>query len=53
MSVYDTEPLRQSLEELIDFDVLNREPVRLSVGAVNVSSGNFIYFDTAEHAAGA
>ena len=47
LSVYDTEPLRQSLEELIDFDVLNREPVRLSVGAVNVSSGNFTYFDTA------
>jgi len=47
LSVYDTQPLRQTLEELIDFDVLNREPVRLSVGAVNVNSGNFIYFDTA------
>src|SRR6185295_2505352 len=28
-----------------DFTLLNRGPVRFSVGAVNVLSGNFIYFD--------
>ena len=46
ISYYDTEPLRRSLEELVDFDLLNSGAVRLSVGAVNVRSGNFVYFDS-------
>ena len=46
ISYYDTAPLRQSLERLVDFDLLNSGAVRLSVGAVNVRSGNFAYFDT-------
>lgn len=45
LSVYDTEPLRRTLAELIDFDRINRREVRLSVGAVNVRSGNSVYFD--------
>ena len=48
ISFYDTAPLRQTLERLIDFDLLNSGPVRLSVGAVNVRSGNFAYFDSAK-----
>ena len=49
LSVYDTAPLRATLEELIDFDYLNREGgVRLSMGAVNVRTGNSIYFDSLE-----
>lgn len=44
-SLYDTEPLRRTLEELVDFELLNDGPVRLSVGAVDVESGNFTYFD--------
>jgi len=48
ISYYDTEPLRQSLERLIDFDLLNSGAVRLSVGAVSVTSGNFRYFDSTE-----
>jgi NTE family protein len=48
ISYYDTEPLRQSLERLVDFELLNDGPVRLSVGAVNVTSGNFRYFDSRE-----
>lgn len=44
-SVYSTGPLRQTLEELVDFDLLNDGPTRLSVGAVDVESGNFVYFD--------
>jgi NTE family protein len=48
ISYYDTAPLKQTLEELIDFDLLNSGSVRLSVGAVNVRTGNFAYFDTAE-----
>jgi NTE family protein len=47
ISYYDTEPLRKTLERLIDFDLLNSGKVRLSVGAVNVTRGNFKYFDTA------
>ncbi len=46
ISYYDTEPLRQTLERLVDFDLLNSGAVRLSVGAVNVRSGNFAYFDS-------
>ena len=44
-SYYDTAPLRQTLTEVIDFDYLNTKAVRFSVGAVNVQSGNFVYFD--------
>src|SRR6185295_3774237 len=46
ISYYDTEPLRRTLEHLVDFDLLNSGAVRLSVGAVNVRSGNFAYFDS-------
>ena len=47
ISYYDTEPLRQTLERLVDFDLVNSRTVRLSVGAVSVKSGNFVYFDSA------
>src|SRR5664279_6111028 len=46
ISYYDTEPLKKTLERLVDFDLLNSGRVRLSVGAVDVTSGNFKYFDT-------
>jgi NTE family protein len=45
-SFYDTTPLRETLNTLVDFDYLNKSPMRLTVGAVNVKSGNFKYFDT-------
>ena len=45
LSIYDTAPLRATLEELIDFDLINSKKVRLSVGAVNVRTGNSEYFD--------
>ncbi|MDL2401527.1 patatin-like phospholipase family protein [Rhizobium mayense] len=44
-SVYDTEQLRQTLLDHVDFDRINHGPVRLSLGAVNVRTGNFAYFD--------
>ena len=47
LSYYDSDPLRVTLEKLVDFDLLNSGATRLSVGAVNVCSGNFAYFDTA------
>ncbi len=51
-SVYDTSPLRATLEALVDFDLLNDGPVRLVVGAVNVATGNFVWFDSAERRIG-
>ncbi|MEZ2130138.1 MULTISPECIES: patatin-like phospholipase family protein [unclassified Sinorhizobium] len=45
ISLYDTAPLRQTLLEHVDFDRINNGPVRLSLGAVNVRSGNFAFFD--------
>jgi NTE family protein len=45
-SFYDTDALRKTLLELVDFDRINGGGTRLSVGAVNVTTGNFIYFDS-------
>jgi NTE family protein len=47
-SYYETGQLARTLEAAIDFDILNSGATRLSVGAVNVRSGNFIYFDNAK-----
>ncbi len=46
LSYYDTGPLKATLDSLIDWDLVNNGPVRLSVGAVDVVSGNFRYFDS-------
>ncbi|WP_193560900.1 patatin-like phospholipase family protein [Bradyrhizobium sp. MOS001] len=51
-SFYDTAPLHRTLERLVDFDRLNSGDVRVSVGAVNVRTGNLTYFDTAERRLG-
>lgn len=45
VSYYSTDPLVETLAELVDFDYLNREGPRLSVGAVNISTGNLSFFD--------
>jgi NTE family protein len=52
ISMYDTAPLRETLLELVDFDLLNNGPMRFSVGAVNVLTGNFTYFDNRERLIG-
>ena len=44
-SWYDTSALKTTLEGLVDFDRINRKETRFSVGAVNVETGNFAYFD--------
>jgi NTE family protein len=48
LSYYDTAPLKQTLERLVDFDRINDCKTRLSIGAVGVASGNFKYFDNYE-----
>ena len=45
LSFYDSAALAETLDALIDWDLLNDGPVRLAVGAVDVESGNFLYFD--------
>ena len=47
-SWYDTSGLRTTLERLVDFDRINSQAMRFSVGAVNVRTGNFAYFDNAK-----
>ena len=44
-SFYDTSPLTQTLEELVDFDLINQGTMRLSLGATNVRTGESVYFD--------
>jgi NTE family protein len=46
LSFYDSAGLRETLDSFVDWDLLNHGPVRLSVGAVDVESGNFRFFDT-------
>ena len=45
LSFYSTAPLKKTLEELADFDLINSKRVRLSLGAVNVRTGESVYFD--------
>jgi len=52
ISVYDTTSLRRTLEEHADFERINSGETRLSVGAVNIKSGNFAYFDNAKQKIG-
>jgi len=47
VSYYDVSALKATLERLVDFDRINSREMRFSVGAVNVRTGNFIYFDNA------
>jgi NTE family protein len=44
-SFYDTSRLKSTLERLVDFDRINAGEVRVSVGAVNVRTGNFEFFE--------
>jgi predicted acylesterase/phospholipase RssA len=45
-SVYDTGPLRNTLDELVDLDQLNDEETRVFVGATNVATGDMAFFDS-------
>lgn len=44
-SFYDTEPLRTTLCDLVDFERINGNGIRLSLGAANVCTGESVYFD--------
>jgi NTE family protein len=48
VSYYDTAALKGTLENLVDFERINNGGgTRLSVGAVNLRTGQFVYFDSA------
>lgn len=47
VSYYDVSALKETLERLVDFDRINAGEMHFGVGAVNVKTGNFIYFDNA------
>ena len=47
VSYYDPEPLRRTLERLVDFDRIRDGETRLSIGALNVRTGRTRYFDSA------
>jgi NTE family protein len=51
-SYYDSSELKATLERLVDFDRINAGDMRFSVGAVSVSTGNFVYFDNTTHTIG-
>jgi NTE family protein len=51
-SYYDSSPLKATLERLVDFDRINAGDTRFSVGAVNVGTGNLVYFDNATRTIG-
>lgn len=44
-SLYDNTPLRDTLADYVDFDLLNAQHTRLSLGVTHVRTGNVIYFD--------
>jgi NTE family protein len=48
ISYYDTSSLKATLTKLVDFDLINNRPMRLSVGATRVRTGASIYFNSNE-----
>ncbi|HZX89715.1 MAG TPA: patatin-like phospholipase family protein [Rudaea sp.] len=52
-SFYSTAPLRATLDAFVDFDRINHASApRLTLGAVNLRNGNFVYFDNRDIAIG-
>ena len=45
---YSTEPLHETLSQLVDVDYLQTGVTRLTVGAVNANTGSMRYFDSRE-----
>jgi NTE family protein len=43
---YRTDPLKRTLSEFVDFNLINNGPCRLTVGAANVRTAKMRYFDS-------
>lgn len=52
ISFYDTGELRETLRKVIDFELINKCPVRLTLGAVRIQGGNYVRFDNTHHLIG-
>ena len=53
VSYYDTTPLAATLGRLVDFDRINhRDAMRVSIGAVQVRTGDLVYFDNRDQRLG-
>lgn len=48
LSYYETSELKETLLKYVDFDLINNGNVRVSIGVVKVSTGEFMYFDNQE-----
>jgi NTE family protein len=46
VALFDNAPLLRTLERLVDFERLNRGDTRLTVGCVDIETGEEVYFDT-------
>lgn len=51
-AMYGLEPLKRLLHEFVDFDRLNRGPMRLTVCATDLATGEPVMFDTARERIG-
>ena len=47
---YSTTPLRKTVSELVDFSLINRSSLRVTVGASHVRTGMMRYFDSRDQA---
>jgi NTE family protein len=45
VALYDHRPLRKTLERLVDFDLLNRGDIRLTIGCADLETGDDVLFD--------
>jgi len=43
-SFYNLDPLKDTLERLVDFDLINNGKMRFNIGTVHIKSGDFINF---------
>ena len=44
---YSVDPLRRTLDSLIELDEIGAEPTRLTVGAAKITTSEMVYFDSA------
>jgi NTE family protein len=48
VAIYDHSPLKTTLERLVDFDRLNRAEIRLTIGCIDLESGDEVLFDNTQ-----
>jgi len=51
-ALHDAHALRRTLERFVDFDLLNQGPVRFTAPAVDIETGEEVWFDTQDRTIG-